>query len=380
MTAGAGRLRLGRPGVKRALAGGLVGAAALVAAVLALRDVLPPGYDFFHFYHPTVQAWLAGQTLLYDELTAGFYSPPWTVWLLAPFGLLDLRTGMAALTVVTAAAIAGVALWHARAVGAPRPALLAALTTLSPYTLQVLFVGSLDGLSLLGLYAAYRAAASRRPVAFGAALMLAAIRPQNLVLTGPALVVLAVRGWLDGGMRAREGVVMAGRALLAPGLVLGACAVAFGVDWPLRWWQAWREYPPIPYLVTSTYAATNLAGIPLWLVAGGMAVLALRVLWRAWRGMAGSVELAVAANAAMAPYMLSQSYALLLALPWMLVMRQRPWVGAALYALSLPLLARAAGLWDRLGLLDVCFPLLMVVVLLWRCGRAEVGRSATLER
>lgn len=83
---------------------------------------------------------------------------------------------------------------------------------------------------------------------------------------------------------------MVGRALLIPGLVLAGCALAFGVDWPLRWLQAWREYPSIPYLVTSTYAALNLAGAPLWLVAGGMAVLALRVLWRAWGRLEGSVE------------------------------------------------------------------------------------------
>lgn len=352
----------------RWLAIGLVALAAAVAAVLGLRTVLPPGFDMVHFYHPTLQAWLAGETLLYDRQTAGFFSPPWTAWLLAPLGMMDLRTAMSALVVVSVPAIAAVALAQAKRVGAQPPALLAALTILAPYSLQVLLVGSLDAISLVGLYLAYRAADNHRPVAFGAALTLAAIRPQNLVLTGPVLLVWAWRQWSKDGVSLADGLRRAAPALVVPVPVVIASAIAFGLDWPLRWIHVWHTYPPIPYLVTSTYAATNLAGISPWPVVAGMAALGGLVLWRAWRRSDSTVELAVAANAALTPYMLSQSYLLLLALPWMLLMRRRPWAGVALYALGVPILIRAEGLWDRLGLLSVCFPLLVVVALLLSPG------------
>lgn len=350
----------------RSWAAAALAAAAVATLVAGLHATLPPGYDLFHFYWPTARAWLAGETRLYDALTAGFYSPPWTLVLLAPLGLLDLPWAMAVLTTASLLALMGVALAAARRAGVRYPALAATAVVVCPYTLQVLFVGSLDALSLVGLAAALTALRRSAPLGFGAGLMLAAIRPQNLLLTGPVLLVLAWRAW------GRRGLL---RACAVPLVVLAACVPLFGADWPLRWWEAWRAYPPIPYLVTSTYAATNLAGVPAPLVVVGMVALAGSVLWRAWRAAAhlaawdGVVALAVAANAALSPYLLSQSYSVVLALGWTWLLGRRPGWAAALYLLSLPMLLRAGGLWDRVGLIDVCFPLLLTALLLEHVAR-----------
>ena len=99
------------------------------------------------------------------------------------------------------------------------------------------------------------------------------------------------------------------------------------------------------------------------------------MLRRVWdRGLTREAfDLGVTANAIVSPYMLSQSYLLLLALPWSSLACRHPWWAAAVYAASLPMLTRAGGAWDRWGLLDVTFPVVLFLLLL-ADGRA--GQNA----
>lgn len=341
----------------------MVGAVALLAA---LRMVLPVGFDFYHWYWPIPRAWLAGETVLYDDASRQFFSPPWTVWLLLPFSLLDLRSGMTLLAVCSLAAFLGVAGRSAAEAGARRPGMVAALATLSPYTLTVLFVGTLDGLALAGLWLAYRGVRGGRPWQLGAGLLLAAVRPQHLVVAGP-LLLLGLRGWPVGALA---------RAAALPAVVVAATVPFFGWDWPLRLWDSFTHYPSIPYLVTSTYAVPALAGLPCAvMVAGALALAAYAAVW-VWRAGLGrpQFDLALAVNAVASPYMLSQSYSVLLAVPWAGLAVRRPLLAAALYAVGLPLLTRAGGAWDRIGLIDVTFPLLLCAALLWRPAHQPEGQ------
>jgi len=361
---------------------------ALIALAVALHELLPIGYDFYHWYRPVPLAWLSGE--LDDPSSRGFYSPPWVIWLLIPFAALPIRWGMAALTLLSLAITAGVSyaygheMWDGRPrpsaqAGAPAPhvrrtlAIASSLAVLCPYSLTAVFAGTLDAWSLLGIYLGYRALRESRPWSLGAALVLAATRPQDALLTGPALL-LGARGWSRGHWL---------RVALLPAATLLLSLAVFGLDWPLRWIEHYQTAPPgggagIPqrYLVTSTYSATNLAGIPLPLVLAMTALLVAVVLRRVWmEGLRpATLGLAVTANAIISPHMLSQGYIVLLALPWVRLALRRPLPAALLYAVSLPVLFRATeGLWDRLGLLDVTFPLILMVVLLLERGDGPKG-------
>ena len=50
--------------------------------------------------------------------------------------------------------------------------------------------------------------------------------------------------------------------------------------------------------------------------------------------------------------------------PWARLALRRPWLAALPYAVTPLLLIRAQGLWDRLGLLDATFPIILLVLLL----------------
>ncbi len=357
---------------KRSLVGLLLLAAGLGIMIYGLYLYLPVGFDFYHWYRPIPRAWLAGETHLYDKTSAEFYSPPWVAWLLLPFALLDMQWGMVALTITSAAMIGGVAHSYAQQAGARYPSLLALLAVACPYSLQVLFVGTLDAWSLLGVYLAYGAARSRNGWLLGFALLLAAAKPQNVVLTGPVLLI-AARAWP---------LPTLARVALPPGAVLAATFVGFGLDWPLRALQHYQSFPPgvtAGYLVTSTYDATSFVGIPLSLVIPALFIgvcLLVRHVWR--KGLTLDVlDLAVTMNAIVSPYMLSQSYLLLLALPWARLAARRPLLAAVPYLMSIPLLFRAQGLWDNIGLLDVTFPIILLVVLLVERRMGRRGGSVS---
>lgn len=334
----------------------------------AFYALVPVGYDFYHWYGRTPLQWLAGETRLYDAASRGYYLAPWATWLLLPFAALGFRGGMAALSLLTIALVAAVSVWYtARWCGARAGApLRAALAVLCPYTLTALFAGTIDAWSMAGVFLGFVAAQRRQPWLLGAAVSLALVRPQNAVLTLPLLLV-GVRHWSPGELA---------RAAAVPSAAVLASLAVFGIDWPLRWVANVRAAPPIPYLVTSTYAATGLAGLPLPLVVAGTGILAAFVLRRVWReGLTRETfDLGVTANAIVSPYMLSQSYLLLLALPWSSLACRRPWWAAAVYAASLPMLTRAGGAWDRWGLLDVTFPMVLFLLLL---AAAPTGRRST---
>ncbi|MBI2886555.1 MAG: DUF2029 domain-containing protein [Chloroflexi bacterium] len=349
-------------GAKR-LGAGLALVLAIALAGYLLAQLLPVGFDYYHWYWPLPRLWLAGQTRLYDEASRQFFSPPWALWMLTPLALLDIRWGMAGLTLVSAAIVGSIAYAVAREAGAARPWLIALLATVCPYSLELLFVGTLDAWSLLGIYLGYLAIRRRSPWLLGAGLLLTPIRPQDAVITLPALL-LGSRGW-----PARR----LARAAALPGGVFLASLLTFGWDWPLRWWQSYVAQPPHPYLVTSTYGAMQVIGVPAAAMVAVSLILSGLVFARVWRqGLSlQRLGLAVTANAIVSPYMLSQSYVVLLAIPWAWLAARRPWLAAIPYAISLPLLIRAQGLWDRLGLLAVTFPMVLLVLLLVETRRAQ---------
>lgn len=329
-------------------------AAALVLCAYILAQVLPVGGDYYWWYYRIPQEWLAGETKLYDEASRGYYLPPWALVLLLPFTALDTPWAMATFTLLSLAIVCSITYAYARESGSRRPWLAVLAVTLCPYFLVLVFTGTPDAWSLLGIYLAYRAKRSSNPWLLGAALLLAGVRPQNLVLTGPALV-LAVRKWPS-----QEWAKLAA----LPALTFLSSFLLFGWDWPVRWWDNFQALPPSPGGIISTYKVTEIVGVPLWLMALlalGLGAAMLLLVWR--HGLPKtSFEMILAASAVISPYMRTPGFVVLLALSWTGLAVRRPKLAAASYAISLPTLVVPL-FWERLGVLDQTFPLVLLGLL-----------------
>ncbi|MBI2886554.1 MAG: hypothetical protein HYY02_05040, partial [Chloroflexi bacterium] len=241
-----------------------------------------------------------------------------------------------------------------RELGSRRPWLVTFLVAVCPFSLAMLFLGTPDAFSLLGVFVSYRSIRGRRPWLLGAGLLLAAVRPQNVLLTLPAFV-LAVRHWSPG--------LLAKLAVPPLGVMLASLLI-FGPDWPLRWVASFMVLPPSPSQITSAYGVAEILGLPRWAPAPLALALAAVMLARVWRrGLDRStLELLLAANAAVSPYMRSVSYVVLLAIPWAGLAVRRPRLAAAAYLISLPTIATPL-FWERLAILDATFPIVLLGLL-----------------
>lgn len=329
-------------------------AVGLGAAVYALANILPVGADYYWWYYRVPQKWLAGQTQLYDEASRQFFSPPWALLLFLPFAALEANWAMASYTLLSLAIVVIVSYKYAQENGSPRPRIVALLAVFCPYTLVMLFTGTPDAWSLLGLFLGFRAIQTRQPLLLGIGLVLALIRPQNAALTVPVFLV-ALRHWPPKELA---------RGAAIPTLILVASFLSFGWDWPLRYWDSYFIQPPSPRWFTSIYTGLELLGIPGWTLAPPALALMGAVFQQSGReGLSRRVlEKAVAINALIIPYTRSVSFVVLLALPWAGLAARQPRMAAAVYTISLPTLAVAL-FWERLAVVDLTFPLVLLGLL-----------------
>lgn len=342
---------------RKTLAAALTLLVGIGAAGYVLAQILPVGIDYYYWYWPIPRAWLAGETRLYDEASRQFFSPPWALWMLLPFSMLPIQWGMATLTLVSMAIISGISYTYAKQSGVGRPGVIAVLATVCPYSLELLFVGTLDAWSLLGIYLSYRAIQRQQPWLLGGALILASVRPQHLLFTGLAFL-LAIRRW--------PARTLAQFAVLPVATFL-VSMVVFGWDWPLRWFQSYQTLPPTPGGIISTYTMLEIMGVPIWASAPLAVALALAVLIYIGRGQLTQrgFDMLLTVNAVVVPYIRGPSFVVLFGLPWTRLAIRRPRLAAAAYALSLPTLVVPL-VWGRLGAveaLDLTFPIVLLGLL-----------------
>jgi hypothetical protein len=323
--------------------------APLALLVFALSPHVPVGGDFYWFYYKVPQDWLAGETRLYDDASRGYFLPPWGIWPYLPLALLDAFLANALANTIAAVIIGAIAYQQSRSL------LIGLLAAACPYSLVLYLTGTPDAWSLLGLWLAWRASQRRNGWGLGAGAALALVRPQNCLLTMPALF----RGL-------RPALPKAG-AVLA--LVLVASTFVSGPDWPIRWAENYFIRPPSPEGAATTYSALERIGVPLW--ASGIAGLAAAVLvFRRW-GSPEHFELLVAFNTILTPFIRSPGYVLLLAIPWAGLAVRRPWPAAGVYAISLPTImvpafwGSLALVWPYLPYFDLLFPIALASALLF---------------
>lgn len=342
---------------------------AVAALVLALSPHIPIGGDFYWYYYKVPQDWLAGETRLYDSASRGYFLPPWGIWPYLPLALLDAFLANAIATLIAAVIIGGIAYHHSRALGAQASCLpVALLASLCPYSLVLYLTGTPDAWSLLGLWLAWLSARKNNGWALGLGAALALVRPQNCLLSLPALVAQALLPVRTGTL-ARAPVVRAA-AVLA--LVLLASVFVSGPDWPVRWWENYFIRPPSPEGAATTYSALQRIHVPLWLSGAAGLAAALYAFGRYAPAASEprTFELLVALNGVLTPFLRSPGYVVLLAIPWAGLAARRPRLAAAVYAVSLPTILvplwweGLAPIWPYVPYFDLLFPIGLVAALL----------------
>jgi len=381
---------------------------------------MPVGGDFYWWYYVVPQAWRAGETRLYDASSRGFFLPPWGIWPYLPLTFLEAPLAAAVAIVLSACIIGGVAYQHALEAALPQvlkdrradPAavlfgvsghlrlhavLIAVLAAACPYSLVLYFTGTPDAWSLLGVWVAWLSVKAGSGWGLGAGAALALVRPQNCLLTLPALMVWARRGpAAPAPLPGRPGEsttrpLLQAAAVLA--LVLAASVLVSGPDWPFRWWENYAIRPPSPEGATTTYSALQVAGVPFWLSGLAGFAIALYAL-RRWAlepspleaGPLGAqasrldLERLITLNAILTPFIRSPGYVLLLAIPWAGLAARRPLLAVLPYAVSLPTLVVPLGwgwmasLWPQVPYVDLVFPMALLATLLFE-RRRTAGKS-----
>lgn len=147
--------------------------------------------------------------------------PPWTAWLLAPFGMLDPLRGIALEGITFLAVLVAGVLVVVRSARI-QPDWLCALVlfgvAMSPPFLTDAISGHFDGLMLIGLALLASGLADRRALPLALAAMILALKPHVALAVGPLVLV-----WL---LRERQPLL-----LMAPTAILVALAVVgFGSD------------------------------------------------------------------------------------------------------------------------------------------------------
>lgn len=141
--------------------------------------------------------------------------PPWTGWLLAPFGFLDPRSGIALEGITFLALLAGgvlLAVHSARIEPAWLRALVLLGVAVSTPFLTDAFSGHFDGLMLVGLSLLGAGLAGRRALPLAIAAPILALKPHLFLALGPFVLL-----WL---VRERQP-----RLVLIPAAILAALAI-----------------------------------------------------------------------------------------------------------------------------------------------------------
>jgi hypothetical protein len=237
-------------------------------------------FDWQMVFWPAVQAWLAGQD---PYAVAYFMSPPWLLPIIAPFGLLPVRWGAAAMNLVAVSGLIALSLRLRR----PGMALLVGASFVF---MAVILDANVEGFVLWGL-------ALGGPVG----LLLLSIKPQVAGLVG---LVWMIQAWDQERWR---GVVKLGLPTLLVVLV-------FTAAYP-QWITAALAARDLP-------TATSVNGWP-WLLPAAAAALIWAVVRR-------RMTWAAIATTWASPYFLVHSYIGALAL----VAAESPWLGAAAVAAS----------------------------------------------
>jgi hypothetical protein len=294
-------------------------------------------------YDPALQAAIQGSLGwnraadglgVYDFLP--YYYPPWMAFPAMPLLGLDYLTAKMAWLVLGAEALVAAGVLAAPLVGAP-VGFAVAVTLLSAFSIKAVAMGQVAPFVLLLFVAAWRLLEDRRDAAAGAALALAAAKPQLA-----AFVVAGIVAWSI--VRGRLRVVGGMAAMLA---LLAAVSTALFPAWLPAMVEATRTTPmPTAYypgIGTTTYSVLAALGLEGPLLVIVTTAAALPLLARLARAVA-------APDARVADVMVPA-----VLLPFFVAPYARPYDFAVLSLVLLVLAGRRAGEFLRLVLVAFVF-------------------------
>lgn len=313
--------------------------------LLAVREFIPMGPDYFFHFRPMADQWLGGQFSMYDPAYHQLFYPPWSLAVIVPLGLFSLRTGHAVLFLFSLGSIlvsvrilemTGRIPWYAWV-----------LILVNLHTFDMFIRGQLDSFVLIGIVLGWWAIRRRNPLALSLAFLLMTIKPPlNVGLTG-LLFLIAIRRW--SWREIALALSMPAVAAIISGLILG-------FDWPLH---IINRPAPVIYLSISLWRGTAMAGLPAWPVATATALGVIAFLRVALRD--GLTErtlcLALATNLLFTPYANGDHYALLI--PALIYLARRNWRLTLLAYLATwtPLLRLVLG-YDA-AIIDIFYPMIL---------------------
>lgn len=342
---------------RKALPQGVLRVALLMVVLVSLFLMVGAsglmGPDYFFTFRPVAEAYLRGQTRLFDAKSLGYFAAPWGLLLLAPTLVLSPTYGQALLTVTSAAGLVFSVYAILSPTGDTRPPMpMVILGMLNLHTFDLLIRGNLDAFLAVGLGLGWMGLVRQRPYLFGAGLWLLSIKPPNVLL--PILVMLcAARKW------PRNDQVKAGAPVVLTFLLSLAL---FGVDWPIRYVKALAVNPPFTYLQTSVWRVFEYFGMD-----GHLAVWPAALLLGAFLSTlllarppfdVRTLALAIGTNLTVSPYTLGSHY-VLLAPVFVLLTRRWPWMALSWLLTLTPLLRLRWGF--AISWIDLLYPTTLMI-------------------
>lgn len=201
----------------------------LVVLFFAFLEV-PLTVDYIH-YSTSTRAFLSGESRLYDNNTNSFYYMPWGLLVTVPLSFLPDNWGQSILSLLS---IGGIYLSLILLVDKP-PGWVVLLITINLYTLNLIFSGQWDGISLGASGLAWWCIKMKHPIGFGLALLMITTKPINTIIPFILLCVYVFRKW---------SILEILKSLSLPILILFVSFVCCGIRWPLRYIHYIKFSPP----------------------------------------------------------------------------------------------------------------------------------------
>jgi hypothetical protein len=327
-----------------------IGLVVLSAAVLFSRS-LPPAYDFHGVYYPAAQDLTAGR---FSYATSpGYLNPPWALLALAPFGWLEAHFARGLVLAVTLA----VMFWSMRDYA--RFKISYPLAVISLPLLAVIWLGQIEVFALAGAMVAYRAVQQRRAWWLAIGLLLLLVKPQETWIMVIWVLLVSARHWskVEWFKIVLPVVIVA----VVTSLWLGTAWLTRLLNAPAVYAQQWQNFALVQ-LMSNLPRGVNVL---VWL---SVAVITVWGLRRAGVNRLGLGLAAVSSNL-LSPYLTNPQLLVTLCLGWgVLLDRSGRW-GALAYLVSLTPLLRFTSADQAWNQLDVIFPVVVWLGLMWQIAR-----------
>jgi hypothetical protein len=326
---------------------------AICAVFLLFGKIWPPGADYYYVFRPTVEAFLRGDSRLYDELSHGFYNTPWTIFPLIPIALLPLRYGQALLLIPQILALLFVIDLFLEKNEAPLNLLIVGLALVNIHTFGLVASGNIDGFLVLGLGLGWIAAKKEKPWLLGLGLWLLSMKPINVLFV---IFVLFKMVW---DWPVRDKII----AVLPLVVTVAVSFPIFGLSWPLRYVQAMAEHPPNIKPQTSLWRLFSHFGVERDLALGLFFVVSVIFLFaiiqiKNFNINKKTLIMALSANLVFSPYTLGNHY-VLLAPAFAVLAQARTWMLGLWFLTFTPLIRLVWGF--KVSWVDIVYPLAIMV-------------------